>query len=140
VNRFGAAISGGRELHIGAMFVDMRGSTDLRPAVCPTMHFFLFDRYIHAVTRAIRQNSGLTTSIAGDGIMSVFGIDRPPPMAAREVLQAAFDVWVAVDALNDELSSELCDTASDRNWHPCRHGYRRISCQLTNPCSSRRYW
>jgi len=107
VNRFGAAISGGRELHIGAMFVDMRGSTGLATGRLPYDALFLFDRYIHAVTRAIRQNSGLTTSIAGDGIMSVFGIDRPPPMAAREVLQAAFDVWVAVDALNDELSSEL---------------------------------
>jgi adenylate cyclase len=107
VNRFSAVVTGGRESHIGAMFVDMRGSTGLATGRLPFDALFLFDRYIHAVTRAIRQNSGLTTSIAGDGIMSVFGIDRPPPMAAREALQAAFDVWVAVDALNDELSSEL---------------------------------
>src|SRR5262249_42283650 len=66
-DRFDAAIGGGREAQIGAMFVDLRESTRLATGRLPFDALFLFDRYIHAVTAAIRQNSGRTTSIAGDG-------------------------------------------------------------------------
>src|SRR6266853_3403768 len=62
--RFDAAIGGGRELEIAAMFVDLRGSTELATGRLPYDALFLFDRYIQVVTRAIRARGGHVTSIA----------------------------------------------------------------------------
>ena len=67
---------------IAAMFVDLRGSTRLATDRLPYDALFLFDRYIQAVTGAIRRNGGHTTSIAGDGVMSVFGVDTTAAVAS----------------------------------------------------------
>jgi adenylate cyclase len=105
--RFDAAIAGGRELQIAAMFVDLRESTRLATGRLPYDALFLFDRYIQAVTGGIRRYRGHTTSIAGDGVMSVFGVDTTAPVAARNAFQAALDVWSGLETLNAELAAEL---------------------------------
>jgi adenylate cyclase len=101
--RFDAAVAGGRELEIAAMFVDLRGSTELATDRLPYDALFIFDRYIQAVSGAIRAHGGRVTSVAGDGIMSVFG----KAAAARHALHAARDVWSNLDVLNTELAGEL---------------------------------
>jgi adenylate cyclase len=106
-SRFDAAIAGGRELRIAAMFVDLRESTRLATGRLPFDALFLFDRYIQAVTGAIRRNGGHATSIAGDGVMSVFGVDGTAVLAARNAFAAALDVWDGVDRLGQELVDEL---------------------------------
>ena len=106
-SRFDAAIAGGRELQIAAMFVDLRESTRLATGRLPFDALFLFDRYIQVVTGAIRRNRGHATSIAGDGVMSVFGVEGAADAAARGALQAALEVWNGVDALSRELAGEL---------------------------------
>jgi len=105
--RFDAAVEGGRELQIAAMFVDLRESTRLATDRLPYDALFLFDRYIQAVTGAIERNGGRATSIAGDGVMSVFGVDGKAALAARNVFAAARDVWDALERLSDELAGEL---------------------------------
>jgi adenylate cyclase len=105
--RFDAAVKGGRELQIAAMFVDLRESTRLATDRLPYDALFLFDRYIQAVTGAIRRHAGHTTSIAGDGVMSVFGVDETAKVAARNAFVAAHDVWIAIEVLNGELAAEL---------------------------------
>ena len=105
--RFDAAIAGGQELEIAALFVDMRDSTRLATNRLPYDALFLFDRYIQAVTAAVRDNGGHVTSIAGDGVMSVFGVTGTPVEAARNGCKAALDIWTALDALNTELAAEL---------------------------------
>jgi adenylate cyclase len=89
------------------MFVDLRGSTRLATGRLPFDALFLFDRYIQVVTAAIRDNSGHATSIAGDGVMSVFGVEGTAEAAVRGALQAALAVWKGVDTLSRELASEL---------------------------------
>jgi adenylate cyclase len=105
--RFGAAIEGGRELEIAALFVDLRESTRLATGRLPYDALFLFDRYIQAVTAAVRQNSGHVTSIAGDGVMSVFGAEGHVADTAGDAWKAALQIWSAMDALNEELAGEL---------------------------------
>jgi adenylate cyclase len=105
--RFDAAVDGGREHEIVAMFVDLRESTALAAGLLPYDALFLFDRYIQAVTGAIRNHGGHVTSVAGDGIMSVFGLDGTPASTARHAFAAALDVWNELDALNNELAGEL---------------------------------
>jgi len=104
-SRFDAAIEGGMELDIAALFVDLRESTRLASGRLPFDALFLFDRYIQAVTAAVRQNMGHVTSIAGDGVMTVFGADGKD--AALGAWKAALEIWGAVDALNEELAGEL---------------------------------
>jgi len=105
--RFDAAVEGGKELEIAALFVDLRDSTGLATGRLPFDALFLFDRYIQAVTSAVRQNAGYVTSIAGDGVMSVFGVEGDAAGAARNGLKAALEIWSALDLLNDELAAEL---------------------------------
>jgi adenylate cyclase len=105
--RFDAAIAGGRELQIAAMFVDLRESTRLATDRLPFDALFLFDRYIQVVTAAIRGNGGHATSIAGDGVMCVFGVEGTPEAAVHGALRAAFEVWNGVDILSRELAGEL---------------------------------
>jgi adenylate cyclase len=105
--RFDAAIEGGKELEIAALFVDLRESTKLATGRLPYDALFLFDRYIQAVTAAVRQNSGHVTSIAGDGVMSVFGADGHVADTARDAGKAALQIWSALDSLNEELAGEL---------------------------------
>jgi adenylate cyclase len=106
-DRFNAAVEGGRELTIAAMFVDMRDSTRLAAGRLPYDALFLFDRYIETVTGAIRSNGGHVTSVAGDGVMGVFGIEGSAADAARGALRAALDVWSGLEILNTELAAEL---------------------------------
>jgi adenylate cyclase len=68
---------------------------------------FLFDRYIQVVTAAIRDNSGHVTSIAGDGVMSMFGVKSNGAQAARDAFEAAAQIWVGVESLNHDLGDEL---------------------------------
>ena len=103
--RFNAAASGGQEIDIAAMFVDLRGSTELAAGRLPFDALFILDRYIQVVTSGIRAQGGHVTSIAGDGIMSVFSIDRDN--TTRQALRAALAIWQGLDALNMELASEL---------------------------------
>ncbi|NGO51000.1 adenylate/guanylate cyclase domain-containing protein [Allomesorhizobium camelthorni] len=104
--RFGA-IGSGREMEIAALFVDMRQSTRLADDRLPYDVLFLFDRYIQMVSTAVRESGGHVTNIAGDGIMSVFGVDGTAEKAARDAFSAALRVWDGIDALNAELRAEL---------------------------------
>lgn len=104
--RFEAAVDGGREIDIAAVFVDLRDSTRLAAGRLPYDALFLFDRYVQVVTGAIQSHGGHVTSVAGDGVMSVFEAGGLA-MAAHSAVVAAYDVWEGIDALNDELSGEL---------------------------------
>jgi len=105
--RFDAAIEGGKELEIAALFVDLRESTRLATGRLPYDALFLFDRYIQAVTAAVQQNAGHVTSIAGDGVMSVFGAEGNVASAGHDAWKAALQIWSALDSLNEELAEEL---------------------------------
>jgi adenylate cyclase len=107
VMRFGAAIEGGTEMEIAALFVDLRESTRLAAGRLPYDALFLFDRYIQVVTTAVRRNDGHVTSIAGDGVMSMFGVKGSGESAARDAFSAAAQLWQGVETLNHELADEL---------------------------------
>jgi adenylate cyclase len=105
--RYDAAVEGGKELEIVACFVDLRESTRLANGKLPYDALFIFDRYIQVVTSAVRQNKGHVTSIAGDGVMSVFGAEGDALDATHAACTAVLQIWSALDALNDELAAEL---------------------------------
>jgi adenylate cyclase len=97
----------GRELLVTALYLDLRDSTRLAAERLPYDAIFVVDRYIQSTTAAILGCGGHITSVAGDGIMSVFGIDGDAASGARNALRAAEAVWRSIDRVNQELNTEL---------------------------------
>ena len=97
-----------RERPVTALAIDLRGSTGLAAGRLPFDALFIIERYVERVTTAIQSHRGHVTSVAGDGIMSVFGIGRESPVeAAENALQAALSIWASLDRLSAELQAEL---------------------------------
>lgn len=96
-------IQGGRERMIVALFADLRDSSRLTTDHLPFDALFLLDCWVHAVSVAVRQNSGEVTSVAGDGVMAVFGAEVDEQTACRQALAAAAGIRLGVAALNREI-------------------------------------
>jgi adenylate cyclase len=97
----------GRELMVTALHVDLRDSTRLAAGRLPYDAVFVIDRYIQAATAAILGCGGHVTSVAGDGIMSVFGIDADAVSGARNALRAVMEMWRSIDRVSGELEAEI---------------------------------
>jgi adenylate cyclase len=97
----------GREVTATAMFVDLRDSTRLAAGRLPFDVIFIANSYIQAATAAILGQGGHVTSIAGDGIMSVFGIDGDERGGARAALAAMIEIHRAIDRVNADLTAEI---------------------------------
>lgn len=96
-----------RELTATALFVDLRESTRLAADRLPFDTVFIVDRYIQAVSDAVRMHHGYVTSVAGDGVMSVFGLAGDPREGARDALNATLAIWSAIDKLSADFIDEI---------------------------------
>jgi adenylate cyclase len=92
---------------VTAMFVDLRESTRFAAGRLPFDAFFVIDRYVQRVSAAIEAHGGEVTSVAGDGIMSLFGARSDPRSGAREALRAIGALWDAIDGISRDLAGEL---------------------------------
>ena len=97
----------GREIDIAALYIDMRRSTELAVSKLPYDALFIVDRYLDTVLRSVRDQGGQVTSIAGDGIMAIFGLHGDIRQASREAVAAADAIWRGIDELNAELADDL---------------------------------
>jgi adenylate cyclase len=97
----------GRELAVTAVYIDLRDSLKLAAGRLPFDAIFIVNRYIQAATAAILAKGGHVTSVAGDGIMSVFGLDGDAAAGARAALAAAQAIWRAIDQVSADLAAEL---------------------------------
>ncbi len=104
---FGVDLTESQELTVTAMFIDLRNSTGLASGRLPFDAMFFVDRYVQAVTAAIQANAGKVTSVAGDGVMSVFGLDGDAAAGARDALTAANSLWSSLDRLSADFAEEL---------------------------------
>jgi adenylate cyclase len=89
------------------MFIDLRGSTKIATRQLPYDALFLFDRYVQVISDAILERDGYVTSVAGDGIMSVFVAGSNPSDAARAALHAGLAAWQGLQALNIEIIDDI---------------------------------
>ncbi|QGM47282.1 adenylate/guanylate cyclase domain-containing protein [Methylocystis heyeri] len=103
----GVAFEHGGEMLITAMFVDLRDSTRLAAGRLPFDTLFIVNRFIKAVTGGIEAHGGYVTSVAGDGVMSAFGVNGNGAEGASGAIAAALDIWKALERLNYELEPEL---------------------------------
>ncbi len=104
-----AAVSEGHEAQVTALFIDLRNSTRLAADRLPFDALFIIDRYVQCVTASVEAQGGHVTSVAGDGIMSVFGVGRARDAAAgaADALRAALAIWSSLAQLSDELRAEI---------------------------------
>jgi adenylate cyclase len=96
-----------RELLVTALYIDLRDSTRLAAGRLPFDTLFIIDRFIQAATAVMLAHGGHVTSVAGDGIMSVFGVDGDAASGAGHALAAAEAVWLAVDQVSTDLATEI---------------------------------
>jgi adenylate cyclase len=99
----------GREKEIAILFADLRGFTQLSEKKLPYDVVFLLNRYFAAMGHAIERSGGHVDKFIGDGVMALFGASASddPALAARQALQAAREMGVALDALNKTLMHDL---------------------------------
>jgi adenylate cyclase len=104
----------GSERIIAVLFCDLRGFTSLAEGRLPYDTVFILNRYFRAVGEAVAAAGGRIDKFIGDGAMALFGAGpeaRPTAettaAAAREALDAARRIAIAVDELNASLTGDL---------------------------------
>jgi adenylate cyclase len=97
----------GRERFIAVLFADIRGFTTLAEGRLPFDVVFIVNRYFRAMGGAIEAAGGHVDKFIGDGVMALFGVDGDPDRAARQGLDAARRMSLALASLNDALSADL---------------------------------
>ena len=83
---------GGEEREIGALFVDLVGSTSMALAMPPTEVVRLLNRFFRVVIEAVEAEGGFVNKFEGDAALCIFGAPVPSPDPAGEAL-APRDPW-----------------------------------------------
>lgn len=100
-------LNGGREISVTALHIDLRNSVQLAAGRLPYDALFIIDRYVQETTAAILAHGGHVASVAGDGIMSVFGVHTDAVTAARQAIAAAEAIWRAIDQISADLADDI---------------------------------
>jgi adenylate cyclase len=103
----GTTLAVGEERVMVIMFVDLRGFTALSEKRLPYDVVFLLNRYFRSVGQAVEQAGGRVDKFIGDGMMALFGLKAGPGVAARQALDAARRIGLALAELNGALAAEL---------------------------------
>jgi adenylate cyclase len=103
----GTKLSLGGDRMIAVMFVDLRGFTAFSEKRLPYDVVFILNRYFRAVGQAIEDAGGRVDKFIGDGVMALFGLDVDGARAARQSLDAARRIGLAIEDFNESLSGEV---------------------------------
>ncbi len=85
----GGARLGGEEREIGAVFVDLTGSTSMALAMPPTEVVRLLNRFFRVVIEVVESERGLVNKFEGDAALCVFGAPVASDDPAGDALRAA---------------------------------------------------
>ena len=97
----------GVEQEVTLMFSDIRGFTQLSEQHLPYDVVFILNQYLVNMSQAITDAGGYVDKFMGDGIMAIFGMDRPVADGARDAITAARAMSGVLDALNQSLHSQI---------------------------------
>jgi len=97
----------GSERFISVLFADIRGFTALSEGQLPFDVVFVVNRYFRAMGIAVEGAGGHVDKFIGDGVMALFGVTGDPARAARQALDAARRISLALKDLNATLSADL---------------------------------
>ena len=98
----------GHEEYVVAMFVDMRGSTNLGERVLAYDVVFILNRFFTELSDALAATHGHYAQFAGDGLMALYGLDPSRKQnACRDALAGAEAMFGRIDSLNRQLQQEF---------------------------------
>lgn len=97
----------GEEQGIAVLFADIRDFTALSEQKLPYDVVFILNRYFRPMGEAIEGAGGRVDKFIGDGIMALFGVDESPEHGSATALQAARNMALRLDKLNDLLKADL---------------------------------
>ncbi len=97
----------GREREIVVLFADIRGFTRMSEGRLPYDVVYILNRYFKSMGGAIENAGGRVDKFIGDGIMALFGLEVTGQEVSRQAMQAAHDMSVALDRLNNDLKGDL---------------------------------
>lgn len=97
----------GTEQQVVAMFVDLRGSTQLGEQRLPYDVLFVLNRFFSEMAEVLQQTHGHYAQFAGDGLMALYGLSRGLQQGCRDALQGATRMQQRIDRLNEYFKEEL---------------------------------
>lgn len=98
----------GHEEYVVAMFVDMRGSTNLGERVLAYDVVFILNRFFTELSSALSDSHGHYAQFAGDGLMALYGLEPARKAhACRDALAGAREMFRRIDNLNEQLQREF---------------------------------
>ena len=97
----------GVEQEVTLLFADLRGFTKMSENQLPYDVVFLLNQFLGSMSEAIEDSGGYIDKFMGDGIMAIFGMDRPVKQGAQDALKAAKAMSGVLDSLNMSLAEEL---------------------------------
>lgn len=97
----------GVEQEVTLLFADLRGFTKMSEDQLPYDVVFLLNQFLGSMSEAIEDSGGYIDKFMGDGIMAIFGMDRPVGQGAKDALMAARAMSGVLDGLNMSLADEL---------------------------------
>lgn len=101
----------GHEEYVVAMFVDMRGSTNLGERVLAYDVVFILNRFFTELSTALGDSHGHYAQFAGDGLMALYGLEPArKERACRDALEGAREMFRRIGRLNQQLQQEFGET------------------------------
>jgi len=99
----------GQERTVTILFCDLRGSTRLCETRLPYDVVFILNQFFAEMSAALAETDGYYAQFAGDGLMSLYGLESDPHTASRNALRGAASMVRRLEALNRHLASELAE-------------------------------
>jgi adenylate cyclase len=93
-----------REKDIVVLFADLRDFTRISESKLPYDTVFLLNRYFAGMGKAVEESGGYLDKFVGDGVMALFGLDKPLPQSGRDALRAAKAMSFQLAEINKEFS------------------------------------
>ena len=97
----------GSERQVVAMFVDLRGSTQLGETRLPYDVVFILNQFFAEMSEALQATGGHYAQFAGDGLLALYGLQTEIGPACRQALAGAADMHRRMALLNARLAHEL---------------------------------
>ena len=88
---------GGEEREVGALFVDLAGSTSMALAMPPTEVVRLLNKFFRVVIEVVEDEGGFVNKFEGDATLCVFGAPAATPDPAGQALRAARELAKRLD-------------------------------------------
>jgi adenylate cyclase len=97
----------GHQQALTVLFADMRGFSSLARHQPAGDLMVLLNRIIDDMSQACEARGGRVLIVETDGVMAVFGLEKPLREGARAAVQAAGDILRALDTANRDLGAAL---------------------------------